>query len=100
MKAILNQISEREGKMPYALTLHDIPDDVYAALRADAERIGTSMNKAAKTLLASALGLLKPARPNYEDSFRALAGAISDEEAAEMRQAVAECRTVDWKDWQ
>ncbi|MBQ6247516.1 MAG: hypothetical protein IJK04_11660 [Kiritimatiellae bacterium] len=86
--------------MPYALTLHDIPDDLYAALRADAEHVGTSMNKAAKALLASALGLLKPARPNYADAFRALAGAISDEEAAEMREAVAECRTIDRKDWQ
>ena len=98
--AILNQTWERKGKMPYALTLHDIPDDLYAALRADAEHVGTSMNKAAKALLASALGLLKPARPNYADAFRALAGAISDEEAAEMREAVAECRTIDRKDWQ
>ncbi len=86
--------------MPYALTLHDIPDDLYEALRSDADRVGTSMNKAAKTLLASALGLLKPARPNYADAFRSLAGAISDEEAAEMHEAVAECRTIDSKDWQ
>ena len=86
--------------MPYALTLHDIPDDLYEALRADADRVGTSMNKAAKALLASALGLLKPKRPNHVSDFLALAGAISDEEAAQMREAVAECRTIDWKDWQ
>ncbi len=86
--------------MPYALTLHDIPDDLYAALRADADRVGTSMNKAAKAILASALGLLKAKQPNYEDDFRALAGSISDDEADELREAVAECRTIDWKDWQ
>ena len=86
--------------MPYALTLHDIPDDLYAALRADADRVGTSMNKAAKALLASALGLLKAKRPNYVADFRALAGSISDDEADELREAVAECRTIDWKDWQ
>ena len=86
--------------MPYALTLHDIPDDLYAALRADADRVGTSMNKAAKALLASALGLLKAKRPNYVDDFRALAGSISNDEADELREAVAECRTIDWKDWQ
>ncbi len=86
--------------MPYALTLHDIPDDLYAALRADADRVGTSMNKAAKAILASALGLLKAQRPNYVDDFRALAGSISDDEADELREAVAECRTIDWKDWQ
>lgn len=86
--------------MPYALTLHDIPDDLYAALRADADRVGTSMNKAAKAILASALGLLKTKRPNYVDDFRALAGSISDDEADELREAVAECRTIDSKDWQ
>ena len=86
--------------MPYALTLHDIPDDLYAALRADADRVGTSMNKAGKALLASALGLLKAKRPNYVDDFRALAGSISNDEADELREAVAECRTIDWKDWQ
>ena len=86
--------------MPYALTLHDIPDDLYEALRADADRVGTSMNKAAKALLASALGLLKSKRPNHVSDFLALAGTLSDEEAAQMREAVAECRTIDWNDWQ
>ena len=62
--------------------------------------VGTSMNKAAKALLASALGLLNSRRPNHVSDFLALAGAISDEEAAQMRESVAECRTIDWKDWQ
>ncbi len=98
--AILNRSLERKNKMPYALTLHDIPDDLYEALRLDAERVGTSMNKTAKALLASALGLLKSKRPNHVADFLALAGSISDEEADQMRKAVAECRTIDWKDWQ
>ena len=85
--------------MPNALTLHDIPDDLYEALRADAARIGTSMNKAAKALLASALGLLKPRHPDHVAEFRALAGSISREEADEMRTAVSECRTVDMGEW-
>ncbi len=32
--------------MPNAVTLHHIPDNPYAPLRADAARIGTSMSKA------------------------------------------------------
>lgn len=85
--------------MPNALTLHDIPDDLYEALRADAARLGTSMNKAAKALLASALGLVKPRRPNHSVEFRSLAGSITRKEADEMRTAVSECRTIDMGEW-
>ena len=86
--------------MSYALTLHDIPTDLYEALRADAGRLGTSMNRAAKTLLSSALGLVRPERPVYTDAFRALAGSISESEADEMRAAAADFRKIDPKDWQ
>ena len=43
--------------MPAAITLHNIDDDLYAALRENAERAGVSLNRAAKALLDGALGL-------------------------------------------
>ena len=40
-----------------ALTLHAIDDNLAFALRRHADELGTSLNQAAKALLAGALGL-------------------------------------------
>ncbi len=85
--------------MPYALTLHDIPDDLYEALRADAERVGTSMNKAAKTLLASALGLLKSKRPNHDKELAPFFGGLDDALWISAKKSVADSRRIEPKDW-
>lgn len=85
--------------MPAALTLHDIPDDLYAALRANADSLGTSMNRAAKALLSKALGLVKTKRRNEFAEFFANGPYITDEEAEELHNAVRECRQIDWKEW-
>lgn len=85
--------------MPAAITLHDIDDDLYAALRENAARAGTSLNRAAKALLASALGLVHRKRPDHVAEFAALAGTITAEDAAALRRAVAAQRTIDEELW-
>lgn len=86
--------------MPYALTLHDIPDDLYAAMRADANRVGTSMNKSAKALLASALGLLKTRRPDHDKELAPFFGGLDDELWISAKQSVADSRRIEPKDWE
>lgn len=85
--------------MPAAITLHNIDDDLYAALRENAERTGVSLNRAAKALLAGALGLVRRKKPDHTADFAALAGSISAEDAAALRRAVAERRTIDEELW-
>lgn len=86
--------------MSYALTLHDIPDDLYAALRAEADRLGTSMNRAAKSMLAAATGLVRPKRRNDFEVFSANGPYITDKEAEELYAAVAECRKIIPGEWE
>ena len=85
--------------MPNALTLHDIPDDLYDALRADAARVGTSMNKAAKALLASALGLLTPRHPNHDSELAPFFGGLDTELWSRAKECVAASRRVEPEDW-
>lgn len=85
--------------MSYALTIHDIPDDLYEALRAEAASLGTSMNKAAKALMSSALGLVTSKRRNEFADFFANGPYITDKEAEAAYAAVRECRQIDWDEW-
>lgn len=85
--------------MPAAITLHDIDDDLHAALRENAARVGTSLNRAAKALPASAVGLVHHKKPDHVAEFAALAGAFTAEDAAALRCAVAAQRTIDEELW-
>ena len=63
------------------LTIH-AEEYLADAVRAHADRMGTSVNVAAKELLASALGLLKPPRKRHD--FSEFCGVLKKSEADEI----------------
>ena len=85
--------------MSYAITLHDIPDDLYAALRAEADRLGTSMNRAAKSMLAAAAGLVRTRQPDHDAELAPFFGGLDDTTWRSAKKAVAESRIIDPEDW-
>lgn len=83
-----------------ALTLHSIDDNLAFALRRHADELGTSLNQAAKALLAGALGLTtEKSRPR--PGFMKFAGSISRKDAKSMMEFVneAEFSKVSAEDW-
>ena len=82
------------------LTLHAIDDNLAAALRRHAEETGSSLNQAAKGLLALALGVSEGGKRSAP-GFMRFAGRLSAKEAAKMRAAVesADFSRVDERDW-
>lgn len=85
-----------------AITLRNLPADLIEAVRKEAERKRTSVNKAVISLLErKAEGhKKKPAQTREYDDLDALAGSWTKKEAAEFDKALAAQRTVDpalWK---
>ena len=83
-----------------ALTLHTIDDNLAFALRRHADELGTSLNQAAKALLAGALGLTT-AESRRRPGFLKFAGSISRKDAKSMMAFVneAEFSKVSAEDW-
>ena len=83
-----------------ALTLHAMDDQLVIALRRYATELGTSLNQAAKTLIASALGLAS-SRERRAPGFMRFAGGFTSEDAAELRSFVdaASFSQIDEADW-
>ena len=82
------------------LTLHAMDETLTAALRRRAAETGASLNQAAKSLLAAALGVsAEKERP--APGFMRFAGGLSAKDAAEMRAALdsADFSCVDERDW-
>ena len=81
------------------ITIH-AEDYIAVSLREHAERLGKSVNMAAKEILSASLGLVpKPKRK--VPSFMKCAGILSREAADELRAAQADFSRVDeemWKD--
>jgi len=78
------------------LTIH-AEDYLADSVREYADRFGKSVNLAAKELLSSALGLVKP--PCKRHDFTEFCGVLRKGEAEKMRDAVAEFDTVDGNFW-
>jgi len=83
-----------------AITLHAMDDDLASALRQRAAELGTSLNQAAKTLLASALGLGSAVK-RERSGFLRFAGSISPKDAGKLRAFVdgADFSKVSEGDW-
>ena len=80
------------------ITIH-AEDYIAIALREHAERMGKSVNMAAKEILAGALGLVqKPKRKT--PSFLKCAGILSHEAADELRAVQADFSRVDEEMWE
>ena len=79
------------------ITIH-AEDYLAVALREHAERLGKSVNMAAKEILAGALGLVhKPKRK--VPSFMKCAGILSSAAADELRAAQANFSRIDEEMW-
>lgn len=79
------------------ITIH-AEDYLAVALREHADKVGKSVNMAAKEILAAALGLVpKPKR--RAPSFMKCAGMLSHEAAEELRAAQGEFSRVDEEMW-
>ena len=83
-----------------ALTLHAMDEGLVLALRSYAAEIGTSLNLAAKSLLANALGVSSSGRRKLP-GFMKFSGRFSAKEAESMRAFVneADFSKVDEADW-
>ena len=84
-----------------AITLRNLPPELVEAVRKEAERKRTSVNKAVISLLErKAEGHKKTAAQTREyDDLDALAGTWTKKEAAEFDKALAAQRTVDPELW-
>jgi len=84
-----------------AITLRNLPPELAEAVRKEAERKRTSVNKALISLLErKAEGhKKKPAQKRQYDDLDALAGTWTKKEAAEFDKALAAQRTVDPELW-
>jgi hypothetical protein len=85
-----------------AITLRNLPPDLAKAVRREAERKRTSINKAVISLLeGKAEGhKRKKTRKSRHQELDALAGSWSKKEAAEFAKALAAQRPIDpdlWK---
>lgn len=79
---------ERKGTMSTALTLHNIDDELYAAVRDYARETKTSLGAAFKQLARRALGLPTAEEKARIDAANALFGCLSEEDVRPIREAL------------
>jgi plasmid stability protein len=92
---------EREGNMKQ-LTVRGVNDDLHSALKKEADRRGTSMNRVVLALLKEAVGVSN-GNGRYQtvfDDLDHLAGTWSRKEAEVFEQSLKQQRTIDEKLWQ
>ena len=84
-----------------AITLRNLPSELAKAVRKEAERNRTSVNKAVISLLERKTEAHKKKRVRKQeyDDLEPLAGAWTKKEAAEFDNALALQRTVDRELW-
>jgi CRISPR/Cas system-associated protein Cas5 (RAMP superfamily) len=84
-----------------AITLRNLPPELAKAVRREAERKRTSVNKAVISLLESKADVRKKkraAKMNHQE-LDALAGSWTKNEAAEFDKALAAQRSIDPELW-
>jgi hypothetical protein len=79
---------ERKITMSTALTLHNIDDELYAAVRDYARETKTSLGAAFKQLARRALGLPTAEEKARIDAANALFGCLSEEDVRPIREAL------------
>ena len=74
--------------MPTALTVHNIDDELYAAVQTYAAEAKTSLGAAFKQLARRALGLPTAEEQARIDAANALFGCLSEEDVRPLREAL------------
>ncbi len=85
--------------MPAALTLHNIDDELYAAVRDYAAESKTSLGAAFKQLARRALGLPTAEEQERIAAVNALFGRLSEEDVKPLREALAAQRRIEPEMW-
>lgn len=85
--------------MPAALTLHNIDDELYAAVRDYAAEAKTSLGAAFKQLARRALGLPTAEEQERIAAVNALFGRLSEEDVKPLREALAAQRRIEPEMW-
>ena len=85
--------------MSTALTLHNIDDELYAAVRDYAAESKTSLGAAFKQLARRALGLPTAEEQERIDAVNALFGRLSEEDVKPLREALAAQRRIEPEMW-
>ncbi len=89
--------------MPAALTLHNIDDELYAAVHAYAAEAKTSLGTAFKQLARRALGLPTAEEQERIDAWerweKKYAGTFSEEEVKAMKDALAAQSQIEPEMW-
>ena len=85
--------------MPAALTLHNIDDELYAAVRDYAAETKTSLGAAFKQLARRALGLPTAEEQERIAAVNALFGRLSEEDVKPLREALAAQRRIEPEMW-
>jgi plasmid stability protein len=84
------------------LTVRGVNDDLHNALKREADRRGTSMNRVVLALLKEAMGV-SDGNGRYQtlfDDLDHLAGTWSQKEADMFEEALKQQRAIDEKMWQ
>ncbi|MFZ0547211.1 MAG: hypothetical protein WAM60_17320 [Candidatus Promineifilaceae bacterium] len=84
------------------LTVRGVNEDLHNALKREADRRGTSMNRVVLTLLKEAMGISN-GNGRYQhlfDDLDHLAGTWSRQEADAFEEALNQQRTIDEQLWQ
>jgi hypothetical protein len=82
-----------------AVTLRKLPAKLAKAIRQEANRKGTSINKAVISLLENRPIVRSRNRVAVHDDLDSLAGSWSKKEAADFDKALAAQRTIDPELW-
>lgn len=85
--------------MSTALTVHNIDDELYAAVRAYADESKTSLGSAFKQLARRALGLPTAEEQARIDAANALFGCLSKEDVRPLREALEWQSHIDEDMW-
>lgn len=86
--------------MSAALTIHSLDPVLSGRISSLAQREGKSLNQTVKDALAEHFGL-KPrsSRVAADNGIMSLCGILSHEDAKELRETLADFRTVNPEDW-
>ncbi|MFQ5742205.1 MAG: ribbon-helix-helix protein, CopG family [Acidobacteriota bacterium] len=82
-----------------SFTIHNLDDETAKLLDERARRENSSINRAVKRLLRSALGLDDRPPTDHRAEFMDLFGTWTDGEAATFDEAIRALRSVERDDW-
>lgn len=82
-----------------SFTVHKLDDETAGRLEEKARREGTSVNKMAKKLLRQALGMGDRPGPDRRADFAGFLGTWSEQDAAELEEAVRVFEQIDDEAW-